>query len=996
MLFTFDQGNKMLKQGDTYDAVITKDRHGFERITTRILTIEYDGKDDEVGHPKMYDFVDFMKRYDINKDKDGKPTDAKYTIIKKKLNIDAIWDKMPKLYPYQNAFDLGNRIISPAKHYAASHRFLWIRDQDTIEFDDKRYAQHITETDLNKWPTLREWLADPETQYVDQESARNGLHSSKTIDMQTQLGWNNEFITTLDPDRLSDRMSIMGRLDAVPWTDAPKDLEIVYLTEADAEAIYGYVPADGIILCNAAAMKTLKYKNSKGISECISEATKIRGGYGMAPIKGTIQLISEVGDPALYVIEGGSLKIKLNGVSDKIIITREQILSDNAPFYIETPCRERKIRNPKFGSHMLSLMAGQIRNKNPELADALVPKIPKSIQVMANYEGQLIDYVYLCTFPYTGYGEQSKNDIERVLQLAIDGEITIHDMGDDTQRQDGDLYCHFGRASYQTEDMDLPLVFGLTSTGKKLIRGGVRLLNIQSVRDDLDKHIAKMIRNVLTRRIHGCGGIVQGNRMLGFNEVKVSREMAKRMISNLPEGKVTCDHLTKDGEWKYGEIELRDHALELLMQGQYPVASMYWPSKFPHCLMQMRAGISERISGASIQVNPSILDTLGGDSDGDLFYLLDDPRIVRCIPDVTEEINIIDPITKKEYSYKNMMHMTNVERDICQREIDSTSAYLAKSTDDADSYVRFARICSAAVQIGSTFIARDIMVDVSNWDLRVYIRMGQLCQEALSGLKMSSGGDVVKWYLSNKTHLAKYLGMPESSLPFEGKTPWWDMMGVLTLKDKKKKKSILRYRNMYSTMCSKVTMDKYLEHAPVAGLNKLSLFEWMLARTRVGDLHPVPVLTRGDLKREMNKLHASDDDLKRARYYLRSINVGSFDTEGRFYPDDHGEIRPMWNRWMRAEMLKNYGVPIDAIKKSIYQHLLKYPESVENLGLIDILSIQEVTIPDIISEVTPVTKRSSGDVAMDYLFDNKYDTLEDGAIANNIPLEDIQKHSKVQ
>jgi hypothetical protein len=972
-----------------YQSVVFTDRSGFERLSTRILTIEDDA-------PVLMEFSEFTDRFTVNSD------DDKATEIAKRLDMDTLVDKCPKIYPYQTVHQFDNRTMTRAKMHACTHRAIWIRNPGKIEFKDFFYDRYITEKDLEMYPDLKKLLADPSTQYSDQKSACDGLVTLATIDMQTTLGWTDAFVKTLDADKLSNRMSIMARLDAVNWTDVPDELNIICMPEEACESYFGYVPADGIILANPTALNSLKFETRKGDSTNVTEGTKIRGGANMPPIKGTLQLIPDSGVmvPTLYVIEGGSLKASIDDI-EEIIITSKQLLSDDAPFYVETPSRERLIRNPRFGQHMVNLVVAQTKEVDPEYAASLVPQISDMTRLIAEYRAPLIEYVHLCTYPQKGYGEQPRSILEPILQMAIDGDITILDIkleGDETVEElfepNGHIWFNFGKAMYQTFDMEEPLVFGLTSAGKRLIRGGSKVLLSKTTRDDLDKHITKMIRNDLSRRVRGCGGMAQGNHRLSYCEAVISQEMADQLIQNTPKGDMDCWHLTEDGEWKFDTIDSREQARELLRQGKYPVAMMYWPSKFAHCLMGMRVRVDMRIQDASIQVHPDILDSLGGDSDGDLIYMIIDPAIVRCIPDVTKPLTVKDTLSGKVHKYKNVMHMTKTERDNAQSQIDQANAFLSKSSDKSDAYVRFSRICASTTDIGKAFVARDMMADVTKWNLRVYTRMGQICQEALAGLKMKSGGDVVKWFLDSPSHLSQFLGIPQNHLPFINGAPWWDGGRIKREAENGTDVSkIVRYRDMYKTMCTDASMQRYLEHAPNANTNAHSVYEWMLARTRIGSIDQIPYLRKGDIRKMIDALNVDPKDLRHAKYHLRMVSAGSFDMDGLWYADKSGGIQPAWNRWMRAEMLRNTGVPIHAIKKVILEYMMKYPSTVENLGLMDLLDVVTAEVPEIIAEINNITEtpvvRTLADVLMDYAF-GTYESLEEAASVNNVNLEDLE------
>ena len=988
-------------------SVVTQDDHGFWRLETRILTIR-----DSV--PVLINFQDYLLQFAT--DPDGDKGDE----IKKKLHRDELWNKCPKIFPYQMSLGLtseelesmsfdeiehrtwrsySNRTMTNAKRHACEHRAIWIRGVEP-GFSDPQEIDYVTEDDLEEWPTLRELIADPAVQYSDQKSARDGYVTLKTIDMAECLGWSPEFVAEMDSDKLSNRMSIMARLDAVNWQGAPEEVHILHVTEEFCREEFGFVPADGIILANPVAMNALTFWNRKGFASEMNEGTKIRGGANMSPIKGTIQMLPEESNtPTLFVVEGGSLKSKIHGDGVQVI-TREEIMGDNSPFFVETPSIERVLRNPRFGAHMLNHLVSQTRNIDPELADSLVPRISERTRLMCEYRGSAIDYVMLCTYTFKGCPEYPKSTIEAIMQKVLDGDITVMDGVVDENdipihRADGNLYCHFGRAAIETPE-DGFVVFGLNTTGRKIARGGIRVLAAESIRSELDPHLSKLIQSELTRRVRGCGGIAQGNSELDLDEVVISYDMLKRIMRNIPPGTIECWHYAEDPNsghmnWVYGEIDQRERAEILFAHGLFQVAVMYWPSKFVHCLMRMRVSVRNKFSGAAIQVHPEILETLGGDSDGDLIYLIIEGAIVRCIPDALKQITVNDKFTDTRYSYNNTLEMTTRERELAQSEMDNADAYLTKSQkSEADSYVHFSRICEASKDIGAAFIARDIMADVTNWDLRVYTRMGQLCQEALGGLKMRSGGDVVQWFLSKQWHLSNYLGISQKAIPVFKGVPYWNTFGITQLENCSEKTAILRYIDMYKCMCrNNAKMKDYLKMSHQARPNALSVFEWMFARTRIELIDQKPVVKKGHLLQMANSFTATTAEMRDARYHLLKIGKGSFTADGQFLNGKEGPIKPQWNRWWRANALKNTGVPVDALKKAILEHTHKYPTAIENLGMLALLDIEVAEAPAIIAELQPTIQSPTsraGDVFCEFVF-GEHESLEVASEQSGVDLE---------
>ena len=78
-----------------------------------------------------------------------------------------------KLMPYQGSEDPGNRILSRVKQHASMHRALFVRDLTTVDVDwsSPKYKRYITSEDLHKYPSLREFVADSDSQYRDPRRA---------------------------------------------------------------------------------------------------------------------------------------------------------------------------------------------------------------------------------------------------------------------------------------------------------------------------------------------------------------------------------------------------------------------------------------------------------------------------------------------------------------------------------------------------------------------------------------------------------------------------------------------------------------------------------------------------------------------------------------------------------------------------------------------------------------------------------------------------------
>jgi len=487
-------------------------------------------------------------------------------------NLAVLERSMPKLLPYQGSDNPGNRILSEAKQQAVLHRAMWVKDLTTLkdDWESPRYCKYITEDDLSTWPTLKDFIADPDLQYRDPRSERCGHVMLKSECIQHVLGWSEEIQEGIDPEKMHNRQAISARLEMVPWMET-HDIEIFLLTDEEATKRFGGVP-DGIIPMTKGAM-SMKAMSRNGHPTSLKNGDKLRGGT-ILPFKGTIRRIPGKKSQT-YLVEDGALKVKLTAeMSRRMTVTREQII--HGAFALETPSQERFIRNPKFGTHMMNLLVGQLRANHPELADALVPRIPDRLIHLASGSSKILEYVDLCIHPVKGYS------LDRELALDVCSQILSGELV--TSIEDGiitvpgaDEFSH-----YQ---------FGITTAGRLMLRGIPPTYEL--VWKQLMPRISSEIKKQLRPRVKGVGGMAQADASLSMGTVRVSRKIGSRLRAEI-------------------------------------ATIMYWPSKFPHCLHKVKVEVDRKLDGSVIVVHPDVLDTLGGDCDGDLIYLVTEPSIVRA------------------------------------------------------------------------------------------------------------------------------------------------------------------------------------------------------------------------------------------------------------------------------------------------------------------------------------------------------------------------------
>ena len=171
-----------------------------------------------------------------------------------------------KLMPYQGTDDPGNRILSYAKQHAILHRALFIRNLTTLQEDwsSPRYRRYITSEDLYHCPTLREFVADPDSQYRDPRSERSGHVMLKDEHIANLLGWKPEITDGVDAEKLQNRQAIAGRLEQVVWMELPDSVDLVLLTDEEATKRFGKPIPDGIIPVTNAAAYSMKSMSRSG------------------------------------------------------------------------------------------------------------------------------------------------------------------------------------------------------------------------------------------------------------------------------------------------------------------------------------------------------------------------------------------------------------------------------------------------------------------------------------------------------------------------------------------------------------------------------------------------------------------------------------------------------------------------------------------------------------------------------------------------------------
>jgi len=831
------------------------DRYAILRIKEFILTI----KDDT---PVLLTFDDAKATIE------AMAGDNPHERAKRTGNLSVLERSMPKLLPYQASDNPGNRILSETKQQAVLHRAMWVKNLETLkdDWEAPRYHKYISEQDLSAWPALKDLVADPDHQYRDPRSERCGHVMLKTECIQQVLGWSEEIQQGIDPEKMHNRQAISARLELVPWMELPDEIELIMLTDDEATKRFGEVP-DGIIPMTLGAMDSVRAMSRNGHPSTLKNGDKLRGGT-ILPFKGTIRRIPG-SKPQMYLVEDGALKIKLTGnIARMIKVTREQIL--DGAFGLETPSQERFIRNPKFGTHMMNLLIGQLRANHPVLADSLVPRIPKRLIHLASGKGDTIEYVDLCIHPVKGYS-LDRNLALDVCSQILSGQLVVPIEDGIITVPGADEFSH-----YQ---------FGITTAGRLMLRGIPP--TYEMVWRQLMPRISSEIKNQLRPRVRGVGGMAQADASLPLGTVRVSRKIGGRLRAEI-------------------------------------ATIMYWPSKFPHCLHKVKVEVDNNLDGSVIVVHPDVMDTLGGDCDGDLIYLITEPSIVRVSRLITAPVTIRDRLIGAEITYPNIIEMVRAERYNASAFIDKIREVLTDK-DESDGHQRMAKVNKSADNIGIAFVARDLIMDAVGYDDdRTYVRLGMLCQEALDGLKVSTPVDIVDIILQDPMKLSTYLRVPVEDLPYDEGVSVWNRKG--------------RIRSMYGALNNKQTsLFQVVGASKAAKTNASSLFEWILARTDIDKVKLPKIISSYQLKETATQLinHVPASDVKKTRYELVRSKTMTVCEDGHYIPIDGQDFVSLEDyRYGRVRYLMEQGISAEVLRAVVLDHVSRYPNAVEALGLL--------------------------------------------------------------
>jgi hypothetical protein len=409
----------------------------------------------------------------------------------------------------------------------------------------------------------------------------------------------------------------------------------------------------------------------------------------------------------------------------------------------------------------------------------------------------------------------------------------------------------------------------------------------------LAPRIVTEILKELRPRVPGAGGMAQADASLPVDTVRVSKKLGR------------------------------------LLRGVSEATIMYWPSKFPHCLHRVKVEVDDHLDGSVIVVHPEVLETLGGDCDGDLIYLITEPSIVAASRSLTDPVTITDRISGEKIPFTGVIDMIREERRQAAKTLDLYRRWMEQQAEEdgpaVDGHMRLARVNESAGHIGLAFVVRDLVMDAARYDDdRLYVRLGMLCQEALDGLKLTTPVDIVQAILQAPDWLAQYLRMPASE------------MAALSMWQ-----GGSRVRVMYRALSDKRVSLSYLAGAAhAASRDAASLFEWILARTGLGDITVPEPLTGEILRHKAEELmhHLTPEQVSAARYHLaRSRSLLIREEEGNISTEHPPGVTLQDHRYGRVQHLLSAGVSPTALRAVIMDHVARHAEAVEALGLLTAL-----------------------------------------------------------
>ncbi|HCQ05171.1 MAG TPA: hypothetical protein DIT99_32935, partial [Candidatus Latescibacteria bacterium] len=208
-------------------------------------------------------------------------------------------------------------------------------------------------------------------------------------------------------------------------------------------------------------------------------------------------------------------------------------------------------------------------------------------------------------------------------------------------------------------------------------------------------------------------------------------------------------------------------------------------------------------------------------------------------------------------------------------------------------------------------------------DDRTYVRMGILCQEALDGLKVSTPVDIVDMILKDPMNLSTYLRVPVEDLPYDEGVSVWNRRG--------------RIRAMYGVLNKHASLSQLVGASKAAKTNASSLFEWILARTDIDKVNLPKMITSYQLKQKATQLikEICINDVKKTRYELVKSKSMTVCEDGHYIPvDDQDFVSLEDYRHGRVRYLMDQGISAEVLRGVILDHVSRYPNAVEALGLL--------------------------------------------------------------
>jgi hypothetical protein len=853
---------------------------------------------------------------------------------------EATWNllinRMPLPFPWSSRKGRRNRVMSAPKIHAALNSALWYRD---FFLDDLGYTnsqllwitdqrKDITARDYERAQGLRNYVADPETQYWDPKADRDGTAPLNGIDMDTASRWVNSSIMKVEDNKKANRQRI-GAFNFVPFTHVPFDITVKYWTQEKWLQHFSQLPQDGDIPVTG-AFRQICIESKSGWHMRLQTGDKLRGIRDVA-FKGSITFIPPeerpngkglIGheDPIMYLVEGASLKMDTRGQSFERTYSAQDFLGVDPPFAVETPSVEARTRPPKVSGHIWqSLITRARRMYGDAEASTLVPQLSDHLLKLLAREADPIDYMEFCIFPVDGYSFD-KDLILSQCQLILDGTVIL----DVNQPQ----------ISVVADDIEYRA--GVRKEGFRILRGDSPFM--EDIWSYFDRALMNEVYKELHPRFPGVGAKLKLNPTVPHGFVFVSRIVAEELPDELGE----C-------------------------------AGIYWPQKNVTCLMRYKIAVDTSLDGRVIMINPDMAEGQTSDGDGDYFFLITDPKITYACPRVDEDVEVVDGFSGEVKTYtmttpsmtlegtyfggtypvdvvqhhgcpalELISEVRNKTHDFLQEQHD----ILAANTEpEQDWHLRMCQVNDQARAIGKQFIERDIICDWLQFDPVAEIALGELAHVQLSGLKIDNPINIPTYIIGRGSLVSFMINQPMHKLPYyEDGTSVFRPSTTYEMPHE-----YAHYLRQYRLFSRRIwSVKEAISDSHDSNAMGESIFDFFCAHTNMAIQQRKNVITYEKLAHEATQQALRLEDevgdpqyaerlIKHARGIISQTGKRFFTEDGQLV--DEGPYSARSCRWWRARfILDNCKVNLNALRVAVLQYSAKYKRT-EMLGVLAAMKV---------------------------------------------------------